>query len=364
MPMPVAFFTAYPGFLGSELLPRILERDDDLAAVCVVQPKFASLARARVQALVGSHPSLEGRVRILEGDITLPSLGLDEHLALAAEVTQIFHLAAVYDLSVGRELALRVNVEGTRNVIRFARACPALQRLQYVSTCYVSGRYRGVFRESQLEEGQQFNNFYEETKFLAEVEVRRAMEEGLPTTIYRPSIVVGDSRTGATQKFDGPYFAIQWLLRQPKVAAMPVFGDPRATEFNVVPRDFVLDAITHLSGRPDAVGEVFQLADPAPLTVDQLIRELARATDRRIVRLPLPLRVAKGAVAKVPGVYRLMRIPASSIDYMVHPTRYATDRARAFLDPVGIRVPPLPEYLDRLVHFARAHPEIGSAAMA
>ncbi len=362
--MPLAFFTGYPGFLGSELLPRILERDPDLAAVCLVQPKFAALARDRARTLAESRPALRDRVQIVEGDITLPSFGLARPEDIGREVTQIFHLAAVYDLSVGRDFALRVNVEGTRNVIRFARACPDLERLQYVSTCYVSGRYRGRFTESQLEEGQQFNNFYEETKFLAEVEVKRAMSGGLPATIYRPSIVVGDSRTGVTQKFDGPYFAIQWLLRQPSVAALPVIGDPRATEFNVVPRDFVLDAITHLSGRADAVGEVFQLADPAPLTVHQLIRELGRATDRRIVRLPLPLRVAQGAIEKVPGVYRFMRIPASSIDYMVHPTRYATDRATAFLDPVGIRVPPLPEYLDRLVHFARAHPEIGSAAMA
>jgi thioester reductase-like protein len=362
--MPTILVTGFPGFLGSELLPRILRRSPGAEAVCLVQPKFAQLARERLRVLAAGDREVGDRVRVIEGDITHPSLGaagLDE---VAREVTAIFHLAAVYDLGVGRELATRVNVDGTRNVIGFARSCPRLERLHYVSTCYVSGRYHGTFTERHLEEGQRFNNFYEETKFLAEVEVQRAMQEGLPCSIYRPSIVVGDSRTGETQKFDGPYFAIQWLLRQPSLATMPVVGDPRRTEFNVVPRDFVVDAITHLSGIEESRGEVFNLADPAPLTVDQLLRELGRATQRRIVRVPIPLGVAKGAITAVPGVYRLMRIPASAVDYMAHPTHYGTERTQRFLEPAGIRVPPLVTYLDRLVEFARAHPEIGSAAMA
>jgi thioester reductase-like protein len=361
--MATVFFTGFPGFLGSELLPRVLSRDDSLEAVCLVQPKFATLAHARIEELRGRAPRLGERIRIVEGDITSPGFGLREIEEISAGVTEIFHLAAIYDLSVGRDLAMRVNVDGTRNVIAFARRCPALTRLHYVSTCYVSGRYPGTFTEAHLEEGQSFNNFYEETKFLAEVEVQRAMQDGLPATIYRPAIVVGDSVTGVTQKFDGPYYAIQWLLRQPSIATMPVVGDPRKTEFNVVPRDFVLDAISFLSALPESRGEVFNLADPEPLTVDQLLRELARATTRRIVRLPLPLGIAKGAIERVPGVYRLMKIPASSVDYLVHPTRYGTERTRSFLDPAGIRVPPFPTYVDRLVSFVRSHPEIGSAAM-
>jgi thioester reductase-like protein len=361
--MATVFFTGFPGFLGSELLPRVLSRDDDLEAVCLVQPKFAGLARRRIDELRKRAPQIAERMRIVEGDITSPSFGLSDLTSISEDVVEIFHLAAIYDLSVGRELAMRVNVEGTRNVIAFAKGCPLLTRLHYVSTCYVSGRYPGVFTEAHLEEGQTFNNFYEETKFLAEVEVQQAMRAGLPATIYRPAIVVGDSVTGVTQKFDGPYFAIQWLLRQPSIATMPVVGDPRKTEFNVVPRDFVLDAISYLSSLPESRGEVFNLADPQPLTVDQLLSELARATTRRVIRLPLPLGIAKGAIERVPGVYRLMKIPASSVDYLVHPTRYGTERTRSFLEPAGIRVPPFPSYVDRLVTFVRSHPEIGSAAM-
>jgi thioester reductase-like protein len=240
---------------------------------------------------------------------------------------------------------------------------PRLRRFQYVSTCYVSGRYPGVFTEDHLEEGQRFNNFYEETKYLAEVEVQRAMRTGLPVTIYRPSVVVGDSRTGATQKFDGPYFVIQWLLRQPKLAVLPVVGDATRYEFNVVPREYVIDAIDHLSARDDTAGAVFNLADPQPLTVDETIQVLAKATDRTVLRVPLPLAVAKAAIDWVPGVYALMRIPSSAVDYFVHPVRYGTAKTRAALAGSGVACPPLADYADRLVEFVTAHPEIGSKAM-
>lgn len=361
--MTTVLFTGFPGFLGSALLPRVLARDASAEAICLVQPRWAPLARERIDELTHLSPSLRGRVRLVEGDITLPDLGLRHAATIAARTSEVYHLAAIYDLSVGRELAMRVNVEGTRNVLAFARSCTALRRFQYLSTCYVSGRHPGVFDEDQLEVGQRFNNFYEETKYLAEIEVRRAMQAGLPATIYRPSVVVGDSSTGATQKYDGPYFVIQWLLRQPPVALFPVVGDTKRTVFNMVPRDFVIDAITWLSGREESSGRCYQLADPRPLTVDAILRELARSTRRRMIRVPLPVGVAKASIDHVPGVYRLLRIPSSAVDYFVHPTRYATAKAQSALAPSGIRCPAFPEYVDRLVDFARAHPEVGAAAM-
>ena len=361
--MDAILFTGFPGFLGSELLPRVLARAPGAEAVCLVQPKYAPLARARLDALVAQHPELVGRAGIVEGDIVQPDLGLGAADELKARVVEIFHLAAIYDLSVKREPAMRVNVEGTRHMLDFAARCPKLRRFQYVSTCYVSGRFPGTFTEDMLEEGQAFNNFYEETKYLAEVEVQRAMRGGLPATIYRPAVVVGDSTTGATQKYDGPYFVIQWLLRQPKLALMPMVGDSRKTRFNVVPRNFVVDAIAYLSGRPASLGRVYQLADPGPLTIDELLTELGRRTGRKLLRVPLPLKVAKASIEKVPGVYSLLRIPSSALDYFVLPTQHATSHARADLAGSGIACPPFRDYSDRLVSFMRAHPEVGSAAM-
>jgi nucleoside-diphosphate-sugar epimerase len=341
--MPTVFFTGFPGFLGSELLPRILQRSPDTTALCLVQPKFADLARERARAL-------GNRIRLIEGDITAP---ID---AQTADVIEVFHLAAIYDLAVPRERGMKINVEGTRNVLDFAERCPSLQRFHYVSTCYVSGRYDGVFHEDDLDVGQTFNNFYEETKFLAEVEVRK---RSLPMTIYRPTVVVGDSTTGATQKFDGPYYVMQWLLRQPRVAILPVVGRPSRYRFNVVPRDFIIAAIAELSKNGES--KCYQLADPAPLTVDETIDVIARAARRHVVRLPLPRSVAKFAIDRIPGVYRLMRIPSAAIDYFVHPTTYDTTNAQRDL---RLRVPRLSEYAERLVAFAEGHPEISASGMA
>jgi len=361
--MATLFLTGFPGFLGSRLLPHVLVSAPGDVAVCLVQPRFAAVARRRADELEARNPALADRIEIVEGDITQAGLGLRDDEALRRGVRDVWHLAAVYDLSVKRELGMRVNVEGTRNVLAFAAACPGLRRLHYVSTCFVSGRFHGTFTERDLERGQTFNNHYEETKYLAEVLVQERMRAGLPATIYRPSIVVGDSTTGATQKYDGPYFVVRWILKQPWVAVLPTVGDPRAHRLNVVPRDFVIPAVAHLSGLERSRGRVYHIADPAPATVDEVIDSIARATRRRIVRVGLPLGLAKAAIDRVPGVHELMGIPSAAIDYFVHPTTYATDQAQADLAESGLSVPPFSSYVDRLVQFVRDHPEIGSEAM-
>lgn len=360
--MRTVLFTGFPGFLGSELLPRVLLRSPEHTATCLIQPKFVNQALARKAQLEARHPELAGRILLEAGDLTRPGLGLDA--ALQRKTAAVYHLAAIYDLSVPRDFAMKVNVEGTRHVLDWADGCPGLERLHYVSTCYVSGRHPGLFRESDLEVGQAFNNFYEETKFLAEVEVQGRMRGGLPATVYRPAIVVGDSRTGATQKFDGPYFLIRWILRQKGLALVPVVADPRSVHFNVVPRDFVIAAIAHLASMSTSKGQVYQLADPAALDVDSLLRVLERATRRRIVRLPVSLALAKGAISRVPGLYRLMGIPSDAVDYFAHPTRYDTAHATAALASSGLAVPAFESYAERLVRFVLNNDGIGVEAMA
>ncbi len=352
--------TGFPGFLGSALLPGILKRTDS-SAICLVQSKFATWAERREAELSSADASLQGRIQVVEGDITQPGLGLAADAL--TDVTEAWHLAAAYDLAVPRDVAVRVNVDGTRNVLDAVERCPTLTRLHYFSTCYVSGRYAGPFSEDDLEVGAPFNNYYEETKNLAEADVRWHMSAGLPATIYRPSIVVGDSRTGETQKFDGPYFVMQWLLRQPRYAIMPMAGDPTMTRVNVVPRDFIVDAVSYLSGLSVSEGRTYQLADPQPLTVDEMAEALAEATGRKLVKVPFPRKLAKASLARVPGLYRLMRIPPEAVDYFAHPTFYLTDHCRADLAGSGIEAPPFRSYVDRLVGYVRSHPEVSSAAM-
>jgi nucleoside-diphosphate-sugar epimerase len=350
------FFTGFPGFLGSELLPRVVSRTDDVA-LCLVQPKFRALAEQRAREIESAHPAMANRIRLVEGDLTQALDHVD-----AADVREIYHFAAVYDLSVPRDVAMRVNVTGTTRVLDLAERASRLERMHYISTCYVSGRHPGLFTEDDLEKGQVFNNFYEETKQLAEIEVRKRMAR-IPITVYRPSVVSGDSVTGATQKFDGLYFVMQWLIRQPKLAVLPVVGRPSRYRFNGIPRDFAIAAMTYLSGLETNAGATYALADPHPLTVDETIDTLAEATGRTVLRIPMTKTLAKGALQYVPGVYRLMRIPPAAVDYFIHPTTYDTTRATKDLEGSGIRVPGLREYAANLVAFARAHPEIGSAAM-
>src|ERR687896_2640040 len=194
--------TGYPGFIGRRLADRLV--DGGARVTALVERRMAAAARE----------ASGGRVEVVEGDIAQRRLGLDgaEWDRLTAEVGHVFHLAAVYDLSVPLELAQRVNVDGTGNVLELCHACERLERLNYVSTAYVAGVRRGVVYEHELTLGQGFKNHYESTKFQAEVWVRSAMDE-IPTTIYRPAIVVGDSRTGETQKFDGPYYLLRSISR-------------------------------------------------------------------------------------------------------------------------------------------------------
>lgn len=354
--------TGFPGFLGSQLLPRILSRTDD-AAVCVVQAKYAGIAQERIDRLADTDPTLARRIRLVPGDITRPELGLEDPAMLAAEVTEVWHLAAAYDLAVPRDVGIEVNVEGTRYALHLAARCPGLTHFHYFSTCYISGRYTGPFAEDDLEVGARFNNFYEETKHLAEATVRARMAQGLPATIYRPSIVLGDSRTGQTQKYDGLYFVIQLLLRQPPVAALPVFGDATAYTANVVPADFVVDAVGHLSGLPQSLGRTYHIVDPHPPTIDEWYRALGAATGRRVVRIPLPEHLTRAAVDRIPGVSPVLGIPAELLDYFVHPTHYLTDHARSDLAGSGITCPPFASYAHKIVGFMREHPDVSSRAM-
>lgn len=359
--MAVVLFTGFPGFLGSALLPLTLARRPDDSALCLVQEAHLAEAEERLAELEADHPTLADRVRLIVGDITIPGLGLaaDD----LADVREVFHLAAVYDLAVPAEVAHRVNCMGTDHVIDVCRDLPDFRRLQYVSTCYVSGSHDGHFAEEDLDTDQTFGNHYESTKFTAEGQVREAMAAGLPATIYRPGIVVGDSRTGETQKYDGPYFVIQFLLRQPTShVIVPRVADPDRIRFSLVPRDFVVEAIDTLSVLPEAVGQTYALTDPTPPTVRELVDTFCELLDKTPTYVPVPLPLAQAAMA-VPGMERLLGFPAEALPYFAHPTVYGTSKATEHLAAAGLRCPSFRDYAPTMVEFVREHPDISSDAM-
>jgi thioester reductase-like protein len=363
--MSTALLTGFPGFLASAFLPDFLSRTDaQTRVICLVQPHFRLMAEERAQKITQQQPHWTDRIQLVEGDITQPGLGIkEEGKALQADVREIYHFAAIYDLAVPRPLGMRINVEGTAHVLDFIHGCPAFDRLHYVSTCYVSGRHPGVFTERDLSVGQRFNNYYEETKYLAEVDVQDRMKRGLSATIYRPSIVVGDSKTGETQKYDGPYGALRWLVSWKKRAPMSIIGDPRKYHVNFTPRDFVVSALCRLSAMPQSRGKVYQLCDPHPPTVEEIYEIFSQATGRRVLRIPSWAPLMKGLLRMLPAAARSSHITPESIDYFTHPTEYTCENTLADLNGTGLSCPRFSDYAPVLVRFMQEHPEVSDKAM-
>lgn len=357
--------TGFPGFLGSALLPRLLARRPRVKALCVVPARHLPMAEQRRTEIEATEPRTRGRIELVEGDITQQHLGLDPATTKRLRsVTEVWHLAAVYDLAVPPEVAWRVNVDGTTHVLELCQNLPDLKRLQYVSTCYVSGRYDGEFAEDALDEGQELRNHYEATKHEAELRVRKAMADGLPATVYRPGVVVGDSRTGETQKYDGPYFLATFLRRQlGPLAVVPALGKLDEVKVSLVPRDFVLEAMDELSVHEESLGRTYALTDPAPPTVRELVDTFARDLGKRVVWVPLPLAPTR-TVVELPFVERLMGLPAEALEYFASPTTYSTTHTVTDLAGTGVACPPFASYAARLLDYMTAHPEIDAKAMA
>ena len=349
------FLTGFPGFIAGRLVERLAL--DGARFLLLVQPAFAGRAREDIARLVEKTGARPERFRVLEGDITREGLGLSAaDLAEARrEATVVFHLAAVYDLAVAREVGMRVNVEGTRNVNRFARGLPVLKRYHYVSTCYVAGRRTGLIRETELRHEAGFRNFYEETKYLAEIEVEELKKE-LPVTVHRPSVVCGDSRTGETAKYDGVYYLINYLRMWPGALSLANIGNPEV-RLNVVPVDFVVEAMAALASDDASAGETVQLADPEPLTTEELFDIVSRNLSGRESLVTLPAPVVRTTL-NLPLNEKVTGLPRVGVPYFFLKQTYDTARSTALLAPRGVRCPRFPDYVPALIDFVERHPKI------
>jgi thioester reductase-like protein len=345
----VHLVTGYPGFLGKRLVRRLLtdpvERPRRL--VCLVQPRHLEAARADLAQLPAPEAVL------VEGDVTHMHLGLSgaEWRALASDVTDVWHLAAKTRLGVGQGEMRRVNVEGTRNVLELCRAARRLSRLSHFSTAFVSGTRLGVILEDELAVGQAFHNGYEETKYQAELLVRRAQSE-LPATVLRPSIVVGDSRTGEIDRFDGPYALAILLVASPLAVPLPLPGDAVAP-LNVVPVDFVIDAAVAISRHPAAAGRTVHLVDPAPMSARRVYELIAARAGKKLPPVSVPHRAFE-ALLRLPFLGRLSGSHRPAIEYVSHLAIYNCRTLLDLLDGSGLRCPPIASYLDRLIEFVEA----------
>jgi thioester reductase-like protein len=348
--MSSSLITGFPGFIGRRLVRKLLEDDGAASVVALVEPRMLDAARSAAAEIDA------GRIEVIAGDIVDRRLGLADadYDRLASDVRRVYHLAAIYDLAVPIELAERVNVDGTGNVLEFCLAAKDLERLVYISTAYVAGKRQGIVYEHELVMGQAFKNHYESTKFQAEVWVRQLLDK-IPTTILRPAIVVGDSRTGETQKFDGPYYLLRAIAQAERQSRPPVqIGASNAT-FNVVPIDFVVDAIAAVADDPAMVGETLHLVDPNPVSTRELVEVLSQEYAGRAPRGKLPPVLAQNSLRFKPVRKLFSDTPAQSIAYLNHPVAFDTRRAVDLLTPHGLAPPPFRSYAGAMVEFFKAN---------
>lgn len=351
--------TGSTGFVGMEVLARYLERSErDLYVL--VRARDDEEAEDRLggilETIYGSREAYPGRVTAVAADIERPGLGLapERRAELVERVGGVVHAAASVSFTLPLEESRTINVEGTRRVLELALQARA--RLSYVSTAYVAGTHEGEFREDQLDVGQDFRNPYERSKFEAETLVR-SYAGRLPVQIFRPSIIVGERETGWTASFNVLYEPLKAFAR----GALPALPANRSTRVDVVPVDWVADAIFALATGPvEGEAETFHLVSGRDATtvgtlIDSGARQLHRAPPRvlppRLYRRllhPVLVRVLRRRQRRA-----LARTEAF-FPYYTMKVQFDDRRTRERLDPQGISVAPVESYLDKLIGFGKA----------
>ena len=351
--------TGATGLVGGELVSRLLAGAPEATLFCVVRARDRAELERRGHELVaatGLARSSAARVRVLGGDMREADLGLDSTVraSLVREVRAVVHAAASTRFDLDLDEARRINVAGMRNVLAFARDAGA--HLHHVSTAYVAGDRGGLFRVRDSDARPPFHNAYEASKWEAEQLVRDAARE-LPTTVYRPSIIVGDSRTGRTPHFRVLYDPFKWVIYG-KTSLLPCRPDVR---IDAVPVDYVCDALVALGARADAVGATYSLsAGPErALSIAEILARAEPIVNGWLARRGLPTVAVPRIVSPddaTPELADLFALGAqvmrTHVPYMLRELLFDDRETTAALAGTGITCPPLGEYLATLLEYA------------
>jgi len=349
------FVTGATGFIGRNLVERLLERDRDV----YVLVRKGSIERLD---LLIERWEAEDRVHAVIGDLAAPRLGVSEEQVadLTGRVDHFFHLAAVYDMTADAETNRIANVDGTRHAVELANKINA-GRFHHVSSIAAAGMYKGLFREDMFDEGQKLDHPYHRTKFESEKIART--QTTIPWRVYRPAVVVGNSQTGEMDKIDGPYYfftAIK-MARHYLPGWFPLVG-PELGYTNIVPVDFVAGALDHIAHLPGLDGQAFHLAAPKSQRSGDVINEFAKAAHAPQLSVRIDTRLLKALpkgtlsmLMQLPaarGVRRALLadfgIPEEVLGYIGLTAEFDTRDTERALEGSGISVPPLASYAAKL----------------
>jgi NAD(P)-dependent dehydrogenase (short-subunit alcohol dehydrogenase family) len=347
------FVTGATGFIGKRLVKKLLARKGN-----VVYFLMRETSRDKVPALLEYWETSKARAIPIFGDLREPKLGIakDDLKLLNKNIDHFFHLAAIYDLKADADEQMAVNVEGTRQTVALANAIGA-KWLHHVSSIAAAGLFEGIFREDMFEEAENLDHPYFSTKHESEKIVRE--EAKVPFRIYRPGMVVGDSKTGEMDKIDGPYYFFKLIqrVRQMLPPWMPTIGI-EGGRINIVPVDYVVNAMDHIAHQEKLSANCFHLTDPEPMRVGDVLNTFARAAHAPTMSLRInaallgfiPKSVKKGMLSLTPvrrvknAIMKDLGLPDDILDFVNYPTRFDNRDAAAALKGSGIKCPHLDDY--------------------
>ena len=357
------FVTGATGFIGRYLVSNLLKRKGTIHVL------VRKGSEKKFDAIATSMGWDRKRLVLVTGDLSKPKLGLApaKVKALSGKVKHFFHLAAIYDLSADAASQQVANIDGTRHAIELAAAIKA-GCFHHTSSIAAAGLYPGVFREDMFEEAEGLRDPYLRTKHESEGIVRKECK--VPFRIYRPSMVIGHSKTGEMDKIDGPYYLFTLIkkMRQALPQWVPTLGI-EGGRINVVPVDFVADAMDHIAHKRGLDGQCFHLVDPDPKRFGELMNTFCRAAHAPEMTMRLDARMlavvpgaVRNAVTNLPPVKRFtamllrdLKLPPATLSFITYPTKFDTRVVERALKGSKITVPDLDSYAWRIWDYWERH---------
>lgn len=350
---PQVLLTGFPSsLLARRLATKVLREDEGATVLCPVPTAYVSHAREAVGKL---PPKLRPRLEVVDADVSAMDFGMSgkRYIEFAKRIDVIHHVPSATTPGIDREVATRVNLGGGAEVLELAEL-GNVEHLIHWSSTLVSGKRKGHILESELIRPSGFRNVVEETLFRTEVMMREAMDH-VPITVLRPSIIVGDSKSGEIDRLEGPYLLILLMLSSPVDLRVPLPGRGD-TSLNLVPIDYVVDAGYAIGADPNSIGRTFHIVDSSPPTARRVFELIAEEVGRPGPVGALPTQLAT-ALLRTPGLERFSHIPRAFLEQLATDVEYDARNTDELLAGRNIHCPSAPTYMRVMVDHVRQEHE-------